>query len=235
MEGQDESLQLLETAQRDTPAYASHVALAPSRLAAKRSARRTELFRAAAPLFRRHGYRGVSLKAIGASCGLTPPALYRYFASKLELALTPLSAEGCPTVETVLDDRSVAPLEALRNGIDAGMVHLDETYLALGLAREAGSAVSQELVAAGFGRLRGAYATALRRAAPRLSDAEAAELIESVIGIAFAAVFFDAPPDLTRVRAHIIGTLRPYVVRAGVPVDAYDRVMHPRLSSLRSA
>lgn len=211
------------------------MALAPSRLAAKHSARRTELFRAAAPLFRRHGYRGVSLKAIGAACGLTPPALYRYFASKLELALEPLSAEGCSTVETLLGDRAVAPLEALRNGIDAGMLYLDDTYLALGLAREIGSAVSQERVAAGFGRLRDAYAAALGRAAPRLGDAEAGELIESVIGIAFAAVFFDTRPDLTAVRARIIATLRPYVVRGGVPVDAYDRVMRPRLRSLRSA
>ena len=218
-----------------TPAYASRVPLAPSRLAAKRSARRMEVFRAAAPLFRQHGYRGVSLKAIGAACGLTPPALYRYFGSKLELALEPLSSEACFTVDRLLGDQAVPPLEALRNGIDAGMVYLDDTHLALGLAREIGSAVSQERVAAGFGRFRDGYAAALRRAAPQMYDAEAAELIESAIGIAFAAVFFDTRPDLIAVRARIIATLRPYVVRGGVPVEAYDRVMRPRLRGLRSA
>ena len=49
-------------------------------------ARRRELFALAAPVFRRDGYRGATIKALAHACGLSPASLYHYFASKEELA-----------------------------------------------------------------------------------------------------------------------------------------------------
>ncbi|WP_165962645.1 SACE_7040 family transcriptional regulator [Occultella glacieicola] len=44
--------------------------------------RREEILAAAADLFARHGYRGVSIYDIGAAVGISGPALYRHFRSK---------------------------------------------------------------------------------------------------------------------------------------------------------
>ena len=44
--------------------------------------RRTQILAAAAELFARHGYRGVSMGGLGAAVGLTGPALYRHFSGK---------------------------------------------------------------------------------------------------------------------------------------------------------
>ncbi|HEV7934035.1 MAG TPA: TetR/AcrR family transcriptional regulator [Actinomadura sp.] len=46
------------------------------------SARRTEILAAAAELFARHGYHGVSIGDLGRAVGLTGPALYRHFSGK---------------------------------------------------------------------------------------------------------------------------------------------------------
>jgi AcrR family transcriptional regulator len=44
--------------------------------------RRAQILAAAAELFARRGYRGVSIGDLGASVGLTGPALYRHFSGK---------------------------------------------------------------------------------------------------------------------------------------------------------
>ena len=55
-------------------------------------ARRSELYVRASPTFRRYGYRESTLKALAAACGLSIPALYRYFPSKRAFGLFPLVA-----------------------------------------------------------------------------------------------------------------------------------------------
>ena len=49
-------------------------------------ARRRELFHLAAPVFRAHGYRGTTIKALSHACHLSPAGLYHYFDSKADLA-----------------------------------------------------------------------------------------------------------------------------------------------------
>lgn len=44
--------------------------------------RRQQILEAAADLFARYGFRGVSIYAIGGAVGISGPALYRHFASK---------------------------------------------------------------------------------------------------------------------------------------------------------
>jgi AcrR family transcriptional regulator len=50
--------------------------------AAQTSARRAEILAAAAELFARHGFHGVSIGDLGRAVGLTGPALYRHFRGK---------------------------------------------------------------------------------------------------------------------------------------------------------
>ena len=49
-------------------------------------ARRVELFRLAAPVFRARGYREATIKELAHACHLSPAAVYHYFPSKLALA-----------------------------------------------------------------------------------------------------------------------------------------------------
>jgi len=48
--------------------------------------RRHELYMRAAPIFRKTGYRGTTLKALATVCGLSIPGLYRYFPVRVILA-----------------------------------------------------------------------------------------------------------------------------------------------------
>ena len=50
-----------------------------------RSVRREQILAAAAPLFARHGFHGVSVDDLGAAAGVTGPALYRHFRAKEEI------------------------------------------------------------------------------------------------------------------------------------------------------
>ncbi|MGH8979533.1 MAG: TetR/AcrR family transcriptional regulator [Acidimicrobiales bacterium] len=56
---------------------------APGRRA--RRGRRSEILAAAAPLFARRGFHGVSVDDLGAATGTSGPALYRHFSSKEEV------------------------------------------------------------------------------------------------------------------------------------------------------
>src|SRR5580692_11933338 len=51
-------------------------------LRARRGLRRGEILAAAAALFARRGFHGVSIDDIGAAVGMSGPALYRHFAGK---------------------------------------------------------------------------------------------------------------------------------------------------------
>ena len=46
------------------------------------AARREQILRAAAELFARHGFHGVSIDDLGTAVGISGPALYRYFSGK---------------------------------------------------------------------------------------------------------------------------------------------------------
>jgi AcrR family transcriptional regulator len=85
---------------------------------ARRASRRAEILAAAAGLFARRGFHGVSIDDIGAAVGLSGPALYRHFAGKeavLSEMLVDISqrllAEGSRRVVTAPD--AAAALDAL--------------------------------------------------------------------------------------------------------------------------
>ncbi|MGZ3676309.1 MAG: TetR/AcrR family transcriptional regulator, partial [Ktedonobacterales bacterium] len=59
-----------------------------------------EIKRTARSVMAAEGTAGVSLRAIAAEMGLTPPALYRYYASRDDL-LTTLIASGVPPTSSM--------------------------------------------------------------------------------------------------------------------------------------
>ncbi len=60
----------------------------PAQSEAAFAARRTEIATVALQLFKEEGYASVSMRRLGKEVGLTPMALYRYFASKLDILST---------------------------------------------------------------------------------------------------------------------------------------------------
>lgn len=73
-----------------------------------RGSRREEILDAAARLFARHGFHGVSIDDIGAAVGISGPGLYRHFASK-----TAVLAEMLLRIsQQLLDDGSRAVVAA---------------------------------------------------------------------------------------------------------------------------
>ena len=80
-------------------------------------ARRRELFALAAPIFRRHGYRGATIKALAHACGLSPASLYHYFRSKEEMA-TYLLRRPRMDWDSTWVDRATDPLVQLRSLVD---------------------------------------------------------------------------------------------------------------------
>ena len=84
--------------------------------ASLRRFRREMILSAAADLFRRHGYDGVAIEAIGAACGVTGPAVYRHFKSKQDL-LVALVDRGADRVAQdmrgVLEPPGTTPHEKL--------------------------------------------------------------------------------------------------------------------------
>ncbi len=85
---------------------------------------RYDLYVRAAPVFRAFGYRQVTMKALAHACGVSAPALYHYFPSKLDFALFPIGAppQGfCNMVLTSSPLRSAATSAMLsRRAISKG-------------------------------------------------------------------------------------------------------------------
>ncbi len=103
--------------------------------------RRVDLYAKAAPIFRTFGYRQVTMKALAHACGVSAPALYRYFPSKLDFALFPLAEPPtgyCAMLLTMAADAHVDPLLGLRAALEAAAAHADLIALAVQLAIEAG-------------------------------------------------------------------------------------------------
>ena len=83
---------------------------------ANRRPRREQILDAAVELFQRDGYHGTGIDEIGATAGITGPAVYRHFASKediLETLLLDLSSRTLARAQELASEAS-SPAEALR-------------------------------------------------------------------------------------------------------------------------
>ena len=164
--------------------------------------RRAELFARAAPVFEVHGYRGASLKAIAAACGMSIPGLYRYFPSKRALALYPLRSMY-PELHPPAPDVSTGdPGQLLAAWIDGAVGDARNYVLAASLLGEVGLTDDERAaVDAGLVAHIELLASVARRAAPHLPPDAGRELVEAMLNLALAPAMTgiaSAAPGLRR-------------------------------------
>lgn len=92
--------------------------------------RRRELYKLAAPVFREHGYRGATIKALAHACHLAPAGLYHYFASKAAFA-TYVVRQPHLDWRSVYVDPAIDPLRQLSGFLDLAILELPDFLLAL--------------------------------------------------------------------------------------------------------
>src|SRR5664279_6615539 len=97
--------------------------------------RRRELYKLAAPVFREHGYRGATIKALAHACHLAPAALYHYFPSKAAFATFLIDEDHLDWDSTRIDP-DIDPLVQLRLTVDVVIDVLPTYLLAVDLARQ---------------------------------------------------------------------------------------------------
>ena len=195
-------------------------------LAAGIQGRRHELFRLAAPVFRAHGYRGATIKALAHACHLSPAALYHYFPSKAAFATFLIDEDHLDWDSTRIDP-DIDPLVQLRMTVDVVIDVLPTYLLAVDLAREMGRPLSQPQLAGFFGQGEAIFGRVIAAAAPNLEPDGARELARRVLAIIVAGPTTGLAADPVSVRAAATDVLRLHLIRAGVDADQFDRAMVP--------
>ena len=184
------------------------------------------MFALAAPVFRRHGYRGATVKALAHACGLSPAGLYHYFGSKEEMA-TYLVRRPRMDWDSTWVDPTIEPLVQLRLLVDLALTELPNYLLALRLADEiAGGASSDGAHARAFREGESVFGRLLVAAAPRMSrpDAERAARDGLSAMVGSAIIGLDPEPE-TEVRKRVVAVLRMALVPAHVEAQRYDVAM----------
>jgi len=176
-------------------------------------ARRRQLYARAAPVFRSYGYRGTTLKALAAACGLSIPALYRYFPSKKALALFPLAALYPELQAPAPNVLAGEPARHLSTWIEAAVAEAPNYTLAARLLREVElTEDEQDRMDENLQVNIGFVADLARRAAPHLSQATARDLASTMINIALAPALTGLEPAPESLRRELRLLLRGYGV-----------------------
>jgi AcrR family transcriptional regulator len=186
--------------------------------------RQHELFWLAAPVFRAHGYRGATIKALAHACHLSPAALYHYFPSKAAFA-TFLIDEDRLDWDSTRIDLDIDPLVQLRMVVDLVIEVLPTYLLAIDLAREIGRPLVQPELGRFFGQGEAVFGRVLAAAAPSLVPDEARELARRVLAIIVAGPTTGLAADPASVRATTIDLLRLHLVRVGIDAGHFDEAM----------
>ena len=172
-------------------------------------ARRRELYLRAGAVFRRHGYRGATLKALAAACGLSIPALYRYFPSKKAFALFPLVALY-PELHGPQPDFSIGdPAAHLSRWIEGAVTEAPNYILAVRLLREVPLTDDEQRAVDESLREHVAFVGDLaRRAAPHLTEARARDLASTMISVAVGPAVTGIEPEPDFLRGELRALLR---------------------------
>lgn len=189
-------------------------------------ARRRALYARAAPLFRQLGYRQVTLKALARACGVSIPALYRYFPSKRAFALFPLVATDPSLHRIPVFPPDADPLLPLRHFVEAAVAEMPQYLLALSLQREMDhDEVDLPAQAVNLAAVAQALAAQACAAAPALSDDAAREFARAALALVTgpALVELGTTPAELRRQLHIL--LRAYLVPAGGDAARLDAVL----------
>lgn len=172
-------------------------------------ARRQELFLRAAPVFRKHGYRGSTLKELASACGLSIPGLYRYFPSKKALALFPLRSLYPELHGPPPEVSSGDPVQHLTGWIDAAAAEMPNYLLALELSRDAGLRPDEQRKAdVNLAEHIVILADLVHRAAPHLNERAARELASSMVNVALGPAVTGLRPDAEALRRELRALLR---------------------------
>lgn len=180
--------------------------------------RRVDLYVKAAPAFRTFGYRQVTMKALAHACGVSAPALYRYFPSKLDFALFPLAGPPTGYWATLLmtaADAHADRLRGLRAALEAMVAHADLIALAVQLAIEAGREERDVFSPSRLDSLDATVRDVLLRCVPALGPS-AQDLAHTLVSLVVAAGAARAPlaqEDLWRQGGPVV---RSYLLDAGV-------------------
>ena len=184
------------------------------------------MFALAAPVFRRFGYRGATIKALAHACGLSPASLYHYFSSKEELATYLLRRPRMDWDSTWVDPKT-DPLGQLAQLIDLSLVELPNYLLAFRLADEiAGAPTDAGAHARSFREGEAVLARLVAAAAPAMSRAEATKVARDALSamVGSAVVGLDLEPEAA-VRERVIAVLRTALVPIHVEPPHFDAMM----------
>lgn len=176
-------------------------------------ARRRELFALASPVFRQHGYRGATIKALAHACGLSPASLYHYFGSKEEMATYILRRPQMDWDSTWVDPRT-DPLVQLAQLVDLSLAELPNYLLAMRLADEiAGTAPDRAGHVRSYREGEAVFARLIAATAPGLSRPAATRVARDVLStmVGSAVVGLDPEPDEV-VRERVVAVLRAALV-----------------------
>ncbi len=187
---------------------------------------RRDLYIKAAPLFRTFGYRQVTMKALAHACGVSAPALYRYFPSKLDFALFPLEVPPAGYCATILRRVAAAqedPLIGLRAALESALADIDLLVLAIRLRIEAGRDSPDPFVTHDFDSPAMVIAEIIGRCVPAMGD-RAADLAQTLASLFIASGATDRglPPEVAWRRT--VAVLRSYLLDAGIDRDRFDTV-----------
>ena len=180
--------------------------------------RRVDLYEKAAPAFRTFGYRQVTMKALAHACGVSAPALYRYFPSKLDFALFPLEHPPTGYCVTMMMTAAAAhsdPLRALRAALEVAVAHSDLLALGVRLAIEAGEDEQDVVSRERLDSLDASMTEVLLHCLPALGPhaRDLAHTLVSLVVAAGAAKGSLATEDLWRQGGQV---LRSYLLDAGI-------------------
>lgn len=189
-------------------------------------ARRRALFALAAPVFRRDGYRGATIKALAHACGLSPASLYHYFGSKEELA-TYLIRRPRMDWDSTWIDPTTDPLAQLAQLLDLSLSELPNYLLALRLADEIGGVVSDGGEhARTFREGEAVFARLVAASAPAMSRPDATRVARDALSamVGSAVLGLDPEPG-SAVRERVVAVLRGALVPTHVEPQRFDTTM----------
>jgi AcrR family transcriptional regulator len=187
--------------------------------------RRRELFALAAPVFRRHGYRGSTIKALAHACGLSPASLYHYFSSKEDLATYIVRRPRLDFDSTWVDPTS-DPLLQLAQLVDLSLSELPNYLLALRLADEIGTPSDGGAQTRTFREGEAVFARLVAASAPAMTREEATQVARDALSamVGSAVLGLDPEPEAA-VRARVVAILRTALVPAYVDAQRFDSAM----------
>ena len=185
------------------------VTSAPAPRKKRRPHRREQILAAAVELFQRYGYHGTGMDVIGATAGITGPAIYRHFNSKehiLETLLMDVSSETLATAQRLAAEAGT-PADALRELVEFSADSLlDNPALAYVAQFERRMLPAKSRAA--LDRAERLYfeewVQPLLQVRPDLTEPEARVIVHAAAGLAVAAAIYKSDLEHDEAKALIV-------------------------------